>query len=171
MRAGIALRRLDARPRACGTRCWTARAVLDGPAADLRCEEATVAARRCARTIVMLAWGFGVALPTSGCTFGPKVLELSHGRYNEAVRREQLLRHLVHMRYNEPPLDLNVSSIAAQYELDGGVEARPFFQVPNPPVRTFRQFTSVLPDINVSGANRPTLTLIPSDNGKRSRSS
>ena len=26
-------------------------------------------------------------------------------------------------------------------------------------------FTSVLPDINVSGANRPTLTLIPSDNG------
>ena len=26
-------------------------------------------------------------------------------------------------------------------------------------------FTSVLPDINVSGANRPTLTLIPADNG------
>jgi hypothetical protein len=76
----------------------------------------------------VLVWGFGVALPTGGCSFGPKVLELSHGRYNEAVRRvyeEQLLRNLVHMRYNEPPLDLNVSSIAAQYELDGGVEARP----------------------------------------------
>ena len=127
-----------------------------------------MAGRRCARTIVVLAWGFGVALTTGGCTFGPKVLELSHGRYNEAVRRvheEQLLRNLVHMRYNEPPLDLNVSSIAAQYELDGGVEARPFFQVPNPSGGTFRKFTSVLPDVNVSGANRPTLTLIPSDNG------
>jgi len=142
--------------------------VFDGPGADVRCEEVTVAARRCARTIVVLVWGFGVALPTGGCSFGPKVLELSHGRYNEAVRRvheEQLLRNLVHMRYNEPPLDLNVSSIAAQYELDGGVEARPFFQVPNPSGSTFRNFTSVLPDINVSGANRPTLTLIPSDNG------
>ena len=127
-----------------------------------------MAGRGRARTIVVLAWGFGVAWTTGGCTFGPKVLELSHGRYNEAVRRvheEQLLRNLVHMRYNEPPLDLNVSSIAAQYELDGGVEARPFFQVPNPSGSTFRTFTSVLPDVNVSGANRPTLTLIPADNG------
>jgi hypothetical protein len=96
------------------------------------------------------------------------VLELSHGRYNEAVRHvheEQLLRNLVHMRYNEIPLHLNVSSIAAQYELDGGVEARPFFLAPNPSGSTFHTFTSVLPDVNVSGANRPTLTLIPSDSG------
>jgi hypothetical protein len=96
------------------------------------------------------------------------VLERSHGRYNEAVRRvdeEQLLRNLVHVRYNEIPLNLNVSSIAAQYELDGGVEARPFFLAPNPSGPTFRTFTSVLPDVTVSGANRPTLTLIPADNG------
>jgi hypothetical protein len=127
-----------------------------------------VAGRRRARTIVVLAWGLAVAWTTCGCAFGPKVLELSHGRYNEAVRRvheEQLLRNLVHMRYNEPPLDLNVSSIAAQYELDGGVDARPFFMVPNPSGRTFRTFTSVLPDVNVSGANRPTLTMVPADNG------
>ena len=100
--------------------------------------------------------------------FGPKVLELSHGRYNEAVRRvdeEQLLRNLVHMRYNEIPLNLNVSSIAAQYELAGGAEARPFFLAPNPSGSRFRTFTSVLPDVNVSGANRPTVTLLPSDNG------
>jgi hypothetical protein len=132
------------------------------------CEEATVAGRRRVRTIVVLAWGLGVAWTTGGCAFGPKVLELSHGRYNEAVRlvhEEQLLRNLVHMRYNEIPLDLNVSSIAAQYELDGGVEARPFFLVPNPSGRRFRTFTSVLPDVNVSGANRPTLTLIPADTG------
>jgi hypothetical protein len=124
--------------------------------------------RRRARIFVALAWGLGLASTTGGCAFGPKVLELSHGRYNEAVRRvdeEQLLRNLVHMRYNEIPLNLNVSSIAAQYELAGGAEARPFFLAPNPSGSTFRTFTSVLPDVNVSGANRPTVTLLPSDNG------
>lgn len=108
------------------------------------------------------------ALVGSGCAFGPFALEQSHGRYNEAVRRvdeEQLLRNLVHVRYNEIPLNLNVSSIAAQYELAGGAEAKPFFEAPNPSGSTFRTFTSILPDVNVSGANRPTLTLIPSDDG------
>ena len=96
------------------------------------------------------------------------VLEQSHGRYTEAIRHvdeEKLLRNLVHMRYNEIPLNLNVSSIAAQYELAGGAEARPFFGTPNPAGSTFRTFTSVLPDVNASGANRPTITLIPSDSG------
>jgi hypothetical protein len=127
-----------------------------------------VSARRRARTIVVLAGGLSIAWTAGGCTFGPKVLELSHGRYNEAIRRvheEQLLRNLVHIRYNEIPVNLNVSSIAAQYELDGGVEARPFFLAPNPSGPTFRTFTSVLPDVTVSGANRPTLTLLPSDDG------
>ena len=58
-----------------------------------------------------------------------------HGRYQESVRlvdEEQLLRNLVHLRYSEVPLDLNVSSIAAQYELNGTAEARPFFLAPNP---------------------------------------
>jgi hypothetical protein len=108
------------------------------------------------------------ALAAGGCSFGPYTLERSHGRYNEAVRlvdEEQLLRNLVHMRYNEIPLNLNVSSIAAQYELSGGAEARPFFLAPNPAGSRFHTFTSVLPDVNVAGANRPTLTLIPADNG------
>jgi hypothetical protein len=103
-----------------------------------------------------------------GCAFGPMALERSHGRFNEAVRRvdeEQLLRNLVHMRYNEIHLSLNVASIAAQYELAGSAEARPFFAVPNPSNHPFRSFTSVLPDVNVSGASRPTLSLIPADNG------
>jgi hypothetical protein len=103
-----------------------------------------------------------------GCAFGPKVLEKTHGRYNEAVRRvdeEQLLRNLVRMRYNETPLDLTVSSIAAQYELDGGAEARPFFSTPNPAGNTFHPFARILPDVMVSGANRPTITLVPGDTG------
>jgi hypothetical protein len=117
---------------------------------------------------VFIAWGLAIASTLSGCAFGPKVLELSHGRYNEAVRQvseEQLLRNLVHMRYNEPRVHLDVSSIAAQYELDAGAEARPFFVAPNPSAHPFRTFTSVLPDVSVSGANRPTITLVPADNG------
>jgi hypothetical protein len=127
-----------------------------------------VSGRRRAKIVVILAWLHGAAVTVSGCSFGPKVLECSHGRYNEAVRHvseEQLLRNLVHMRYNEPRIHLDVSSIAAQYELDAGAEARPFFVAPNPSAHPYRTFTSVLPDVTVSGANRPTLTLIPADNG------
>ena len=79
--------------------------------------------RRRARIIVALGGWLGLAFTASGCAFGPQVLELSHGRYNEAVRRvdeEQLLRNLVHMRYNEIPLNLNVSSIAASTSSPAG---------------------------------------------------
>ena len=86
----------------------------------------------------------------SGCAFGPKVLEKTHGRYQESFRlvdEEQLLRNLVHLRYSELPMALNVSSIAAQYELNGTAEARPFFIAPNPSNSNivFRTFTSILP--------------------------
>src|SRR6516165_9040641 len=111
-----------------------------------------------------------LGLGGGGCAFGPKVLEKSHWRYNEAVRRvdeEQLLRNIVRLRYNETPLDLRVSSIAAQYELDGTAEARPFFIAPNPSNSNivFRTFTKILPDVSVSGANRPTITLVPGHTG------
>jgi hypothetical protein len=127
-------------------------------------------ARRRATTIVAVAWCLGMAMAATGCSFGPIALEQSHGRYYEAVRhvdQEQLLRNLVHMRYNEFPINLNVSSIAAQYELSGAAEARPFFVAPNPSNSNiiFRTFTSILPDVSVSGANRPTVTLVPADNG------
>ncbi|WP_240907021.1 hypothetical protein [Paludisphaera rhizosphaerae] len=115
--------------------------------------------------------GLCCALTGGACSFGPQTLERSHGRYNEAIRRvdeEQLLRNLVHIRYNETPLNLNVSSIAAQYELSGTAEAKPFFISPNPSNSNviFRTFTSILPDLSLSGANRPTLTLIPADNSE-----
>lgn len=118
---------------------------------------------------LLLAWGLLSGLASGGCAFGPRALEKTHGRYNEAVRRvdeEQLLRNLVRMRYNETPLELNVSSIAAQYELSGGAEARPFFASPNPTSQgVFHPFSRVLPDAAVNGANRPTITLVPGDNG------
>lgn len=109
----------------------------------------------------VLLFSFSLVLAACGCSFGPMVLERSHGRYYEAVRRvneEELLRSLVHIRYNESPFSLNVSSIAAQYELSGSAEARPFFGVPTSGIRSF---STVLPDFLASGANRPTITLLP----------
>jgi hypothetical protein len=114
--------------------------------------------------IVVLACCVGIASTASGCAFGPKVLERTHSRYNDSIARvyeEQLLQNIVRMRYDETPFRLNVSSIAAQYELAGGAEARPFFAVPNPSAHPFRTFTSVLPDVTMSGANRPTITFMP----------
>ncbi|MDR3619164.1 MAG: hypothetical protein P4L85_07425 [Paludisphaera borealis] len=118
---------------------------------------------------LVLACLVALVLP-SGCAFGPKLLEKTHGRYQEAIRtvgEEQLLRNIVHMRYNETPLNLNVSSIASQYELAGGAQAQPFFVAPNPSNSNviFKTFTSILPNLNVSGANRPTITLLPADDG------
>ena len=119
-----------------------------------------------ARTRAMVfAGGLALLAGSGGCAFGPKVLEQSHSRYNASVGRvyeEQLLENIVRCRYNESPFKLSVSSIAAQYELSGGAEARPFFAAPNPAGSVFKTFTSVLPDVTVGGASRPTITLIPS---------
>jgi hypothetical protein len=118
------------------------------------------------RMIFAVTGALSLAACASGCSFGPRVLEQTHARYSEAIRRvdeEQLLRNIVHIRYNESPFKLTVSSIAAQYELAGAAEARPFFLAPNPNGATFRTFTKVLPDVGISGANRPTMTLIPAN--------
>jgi hypothetical protein len=125
---------------------------------------------RLGRTLVCV---IALVLPT-GCAFGPKALEKTHGRYQESIRtvnEEQLLRNIVHMRYNENPLELHVSSIASQYELAGSAEARPFFIAPNPSNSNviFKTFTSILPDVSVSGANRPTITMLPGDDGEAIR--
>ena len=76
-----------------------------------------------------------------------------------------MLRNIVHLRYSEIPIELTVSSINAQYELDGSAEARPFFLAPNLSSKNvFRTFTNILPDLMVNGANRPTITFVPGDN-------
>jgi hypothetical protein len=121
--------------------------------------------RRCQTWAASLAGGLGFVIGVAGCSFGPKALERTHSQYNESIRRvyeEQLLQNLVRLRYGEVPFRLNVQSIAAQYELSGSAEARPFFVAPNPSGAIFRRFTSILPDVAVSGANRPTITFLPS---------
>ena len=113
---------------------------------------------------------------TAGCAFGPKALVHSHVRYNDAVKlvtEEQLLLNLVRLRYNDDPMRLDVSGIAAQYELAGNVEARPFFsseaaRVANPSV--YDTFTAILPFANASASNRPTISLVPLDDPDTIRS-
>jgi hypothetical protein len=123
---------------------------------------------------VTLCCGLLLALAAAGCTFGPRVLERSYGPYYESLRHvdeEEFLRNLVHLRYNETPSSLSVSSIAAQYELSGQAEARPFFIAPNPSNSNviFRTFTAILPDVSAMGANRPTISLVPGNEGDEVR--
>lgn len=119
-----------------------------------------------------LACGVVLAACVGCASFGPRELECAHGRYNEAVRcveEEELLRNIVHVRYNEAPLNLNVTSIAAQYELSAAAEARPFFAARNPNGLIFKTFAAILPDAMLSGSKRPTMTLDPADTGEAVR--
>ena len=98
--------------------------------------------------------GVPVILALGGCSFGPKVLERTHGRYNESIRHveeEELLRNIVLLRYAEPTSRLNIQSITAQYELSGQAEARPFFNTPTPAFSSsyilFKKFSTILPTL------------------------
>ena len=107
-------------------------------------------------------------LGSLGCSFGPRALEKSHGRYNEAYRQidsEELLLNIVRLRYGDPPAEVEVSGIAAQYELSVSAEARPFFGT-EADSALFRTFSTVLPSASASGANRPTISLTPVHSGE-----
>jgi hypothetical protein len=115
--------------------------------------------------------GLLLSLAMGGCAFGPKALEGTHGKYNCAVKsvtQEQLLLNIVRQRYNDTPVRLDISSIAAQYELNGSAEGRPFsnFQGDS---GMFEAFNIVLPFVGVSAANRPTLSLSPADDAETIR--
>ncbi|MCS6977615.1 MAG: hypothetical protein NZM31_11500 [Gemmatales bacterium] len=115
------------------------------------------------RYFPLLAIAAAVLVP--GCAFGPKVLESSHGKYAAAVQRveeEQLLKNIVRLRYLEAPRHLDVSAIAAQYELAGSAEVRPFYST-EAANGIFRSFTAFLPFAAAGGANRPTISLDPQD--------
>jgi hypothetical protein len=112
---------------------------------------------------------FLASLWSAGCTFGPRALEKTHGRYNDAYRQvdsEELLLNIVRLRYGDPPAEVEVSGIAAQYELTASAEARPFFEAPNPAGSIFRSFSAVLPFAEAGGSNRPTISLTPVHSGE-----
>src|SRR5712691_736684 len=101
----------------------------------------------------------------SGCSFGPRTLENSRLRYNEAVKtttEEQLLLNIVRLRYSDTPSSLAVSVIATQFELQSNLQLIPFFTAAGGDVH-IRSFTSMLPQAQLSAADRPTITLTPID--------
>lgn len=130
--------------------------------------------RRQVRISWVMIGGAALLCLVSGCSFGPRALENTQGRYNEAVKRvteEELLLNIVRLRYNDNAARVDVSSIAAQYEVDASAEARPFFLAPNPSNSNviFKTFTSILPDASLGGAQRPTISLTPADDSESTR--
>jgi hypothetical protein len=117
-----------------------------------------------ARAALVVPLGLCCLLALGGCAFGPRALERTHGLYNEAVKQayeEQLLLNLVRLRYNDSPNRLNITSIAAQYELSGMAQAVPFFQAAAG--AEIGAFSRILPGAQLLGANRPTLSLTPAE--------
>jgi hypothetical protein len=113
-----------------------------------------------------------LALAASGCSLGPKAIERTHGRYAQAVHRveeEQFLANIVRLRYVEDSTIIAVTAIATQHEVSVGAEARPFFGTESVTGPVFRSFTNILPFLAIQGADRPTVSLSPMDDGEAVR--
>jgi hypothetical protein len=107
-----------------------------------------------------------------GCTIGPRSLERSRLRYNEAVKatgEEQLLLNIVRLRYTDNTSSLAVSTIADQSEISGGLHATPFFQASAAGLASGGYRGLVLPAADLSGASRPTLSYTPLDDQEFTR--
>ncbi|MCE9563664.1 MAG: hypothetical protein K8U57_16610 [Planctomycetes bacterium] len=116
----------------------------------------------------LLLLGLG-CFSSLGCALGPRALEKSHRMYNEAFVRvdsEELLLNIVRLRYGDSLGEVEVSTIAAQYELSAQVEGRPFFGTESTTSNIFRTFSTVLPGGGFNGASRPTLSLTPIQSGE-----
>lgn len=112
-----------------------------------------------------------IALSMAGCaSVGPPSLEQTRLQYNEAIKRtteEQLLLNIVRLRYTDTPSSLAVSAIAAQFERSQSAALLPFFTAAGSDIN--RSFTTVLPQFQVTGADRPTITLTPLDDQEFTR--
>ncbi len=100
----------------------------------------------------------------TGCTVGPRALENHRLRYNEAVKKtgeEQLLLNIVRLRYTDSPSSLSVTTIATQHELVKSLKLVPFLTASGDVVPT--PFTSLLPQVELNAADRPTISLTPQD--------
>jgi hypothetical protein len=98
---------------------------------------------------------------------GPGALQRTRVSYNETVKatsEQEMLLNIVRLRYGDTPSSLAISNIAAQYEFAAGLGGTPFFAAgPD------RAFSSFLPSATLGGADRPTLSLTPLDDGEFAR--
>ena len=115
-----------------------------------------------------LAAGLGLA----GCTsLGPPSLDDTRLQYNEVIKRtteQQLLLNIVRLRYTDTPSSLAVSAIAAQFERSQSIGLTPFFTAVGGDVSR-GSFTTVLPQAQIMGADRPTFSLTPLDDQEFTR--
>jgi hypothetical protein len=116
-------------------------------------------------TAVVLAAG-------AGCALGPRAVQTGRLEYNEAVKvttEQQLLLNIVRLRYTDNPSSLGVTTIADQREVVAGLKAIPFFtaQAAGNALGGYRG--AVLPQAELSGANRPTLSYTPLDDQEFTR--
>jgi hypothetical protein len=122
--------------------------------------------------MLFLAWVALATASASGCMLGSRALVRTHGPLNDAVNqvtKEELLLNLVRMRYNDTTSQLDVASVAAQFEADATVEARPFFGTESTASNLFKSFSTILPFVGVTGSSRPTLTFNPQDDSENTR--
>ncbi len=115
----------------------------------------------CIKHLVLALVGLLIACST-GC-LGPRGLSVSRKRYNEALVRtnaEEALLNFVRLRYLEQPLNLPVSGITSQFELNAGAD-----------LVTGRDFgdSTDLFSPTVSFSDRPTVTFNPVDSAEDSK--
>ena len=122
-------------------------------------------------SIYLLAFSVCVILSCFGCSLGPRSLMHSRLRYNEAVKttsEQQLLLNIVRLRYVDTPSSLAISSIADQQEVVAGLGIVPFFTSAGAgDVGSYRN--SILPQAQLSGTTRPTLSYTPLDDEEFTR--
>ncbi len=119
----------------------------------------------------LLAFYACVILSCFGCSLGPRSLMHSRLRYNDAVKttsEQQLLLNIVRLRYIDTPSSLAISSIADQQEVVAGLGIVPFFTSAGAgDVGSYRN--SILPQAQLSGTTRPTLSYTPLDDEEFTR--
>ena len=112
-----------------------------------------------------------VCLLASGCSIGPRNLEVDRLSYNEVIKtttETQLLLNIVRLRYTDTPSSLSVSAIATQSEVVKNLAVVPFFGVAGGDVQA-HGLAAVFPHAGVAIADRPTITLTPLDDHEFTR--
>ena len=122
-------------------------------------------------SIHLLAFFACVILSSFGCSLGPRSLMHSRLRYNDAVKttsEQQLLLNIVRLRYVDTPSSLAISSIADQQEVVAGLGIVPFFTSAGAgDIGSYKN--SILPQAQLSGTTRPTLSYTPLDDEEFTR--
>jgi len=108
----------------------------------------------------------------AGCALGPRMVELNRIKYNESVKvtsERQLLLNIVRLRYVDSPSSLSVTTIAEQPEIAASLQALPFF-TSSAAGQAFGGYAgTILPQAQLSGAVRPTLSYAPMDDQEFTR--